>query len=93
VIIVFKDHRREPQCPPNPDYPHGIDVDLTHGAEPSCSTTLPYPALRCGLWIIECEKCGLRVAVTAAGRIDDPRSVKMPCKAENRKSVPMVVKA
>jgi hypothetical protein len=75
--IRFLDRGREPQCPPNPKYPNGIDIDMLE--RPACLVKLPYPAKRCGVWIIECSKCGRRDAVTTAGRRDDPRSYMMPC--------------
>lgn len=77
--IEWRDSGREPQCAPNPDYPEGIDIDLSGGA-PACETALPYPARRCGAYIIKCTLCGVRVGVTTAGRPDDPRSAKIPCK-------------
>lgn len=76
--IEWIDRGREPQCAPDPAFPLGKDLDTTHGA-PSCFTELPYPAPRCGLYIVECETCGLRVGITTAGRFDDPRSVKLAC--------------
>ncbi len=79
--IEWIDAERKPQCPPNPKYPTGKDVDLSGGAMPQCCAALPYPAKRCGLYLVECPVCGLRVAVTTAGRPDDPRLVKMACKA------------
>lgn len=77
--IEWVDCGREPQCPPNPDYPHGKDVDLTLGAGESCVVRLPYPARRCGFYIITCKTCGNRLACTTAGRPDDPRSARIPC--------------
>lgn len=77
--IEWLDKGREPQCAPNPDYPEGKDLDMSGDADRVCSTKLPYPAKRCGLYIIECKTCGLRVGVTTAGRPDDPRSVKFAC--------------
>jgi hypothetical protein len=78
--IEFLDSGRSPQCQPNPSYTRGIDLDVSNGAKKRCVAHPPYPAPRCGVWIIECEKCGTRVAVTAAGRQDDPRSVRIACK-------------
>lgn len=78
------DRGREPQCPPNPAHPLGIDVDLSDGAALACKTVLTYPAPRCGLHVVTCAVCGLRVAVTTAGRPDDPRSVKVACKIDAR---------
>jgi hypothetical protein len=78
--INWVDGRRKPQNPPNPNYPNGIDVDLTARSLKTCTVALPYPAPQCGYYMIECPECGLRTAVTTAGRADDPRSVKMACK-------------
>lgn len=79
--VKFLDSGREPQVAPNPDYPKGIDLDSTEGAAvQSCKVMLPYPAPRCGLMAVTCKRCGLKVAATVAGRPDDPRSVRMPCK-------------
>lgn len=78
--VEWIDHQREPQCPPNPDYPEGIDVDASLGAEATCTASLPYPAPRCGLYVVCCKLCGFSLGMTTAGRSDDPRSVKVPCK-------------
>ncbi len=77
--IEWHDGGREPRCKPNPKYPNGIDLDNTEGAAVTCKVALPYPAKRCGVYIVECSTCGLRVGVTAAGRPDDPRSIKLAC--------------
>lgn len=77
--IEWIDHGREPRCSPNPYYPTGIDADCSLGAAATCTAALPYPAPRCGLYIVECQHCGLRVGVTTAGRPDDPRSIKIGC--------------
>jgi len=77
--VEWIDGNREPQNPPDPDYPEGIDVDATEGATPTCTTLLPYPAKRCGHFLVTCSVCKQRVAVTTAGRPDDPRSLKIKC--------------
>lgn len=78
--IEWIDHEREPRVAPNPAYPMGKDiVAVTHPDAPKCSTPLPYPAKRCGLYIAECMECGLRIGVTTAGRPDDPRSLQTTC--------------
>lgn len=56
--VTFLDHSREPRCPPNPRYPDGIDVDISGGCSITCTVSLPYPAPRCGVMVVECEKCG-----------------------------------
>ena len=78
--ISWIDREREPQCPPNPNYPNGMDIDSAKGAVKSCKTDLPYPAKRCGVYIVKCLNCGYTAAITTAGRVDDPRSVTLPCK-------------
>lgn len=80
MSVEWIDHKREPQCQPNPAYPDGIDLDCSKGAAKTCTVGLPYPAKRCGVYVVKCKKCGLTVAATTAGRPDDPRSIKMPCK-------------
>lgn len=77
--IEWLDKGVEPRCAPNPEFPNGRDIDLSDGAERTCSADLPYPARRCGLYVIECEECLLRVGITTAGRVDDPKSVKFAC--------------
>lgn len=81
--IAWIDHGREPQCAPDPAYPHGVDLDMSEGA-PNCATELPYPAKRCGLYIVECMTCRVRVGITTAGRPDDPRSVRVACRLFSR---------
>jgi hypothetical protein len=80
--ITWIDHQREPECAPNPQYPHGIDIDISEGARAVCAAVLDYPAPRCGVYLIECKQCGAHLAVTTAGRVDDPRSVKFACRLE-----------
>lgn len=78
--IEWRDAGCEPECQPNPDYPEGVDVDGAFGAE-ACKADLSYPAKRCGMFVVECRLCGARLALTTAGRPDDPRSVTVPCKS------------
>jgi hypothetical protein len=78
--IEWIDREREPQCAPDPEYPNGIDLDLSVGAAQSCKAELPYPARRCGLFHVRCTTCGMNVLITTAGRPDDPRSVRLACK-------------
>jgi hypothetical protein len=79
VKIEWHDSGREPQHAPNPAYPNGVDIDASDGAETACTIKLPYPAKRCGAYVIDCLVCGTRSGVTTAGRADDPRSIKLPC--------------
>jgi hypothetical protein len=80
--IDWIDREREPQNPPDPRYPHGIDLDMSKGATRTCSTRLPYPTPRCGLLYVECGECGANAIITTAGRADDPCSVKLACEKE-----------
>ena len=81
IEAVWIDGGREPQMPPDPAYPDGVDIDLAAGAARSCRTALTYPARRIGFYLVECKTCGFRAGVTTAGRPDDPRSVTLPCGA------------
>ena len=77
----WNDRGREPQCAPDPNFPAGVDLDLTHGGESkTCQTSLPYPAKRCGYFLVSCSECGFQGVITTAGRVDDPRSLKIACK-------------
>jgi hypothetical protein len=81
--ITWLDSGSEPQCLPDPAFPKGKDVDMSSWHRkgwPMCKVDLPYPAKRCGLYLVTCSACGTQVAVTTAGRPDDPRSVKFACK-------------
>lgn len=80
--IEWIDSGREPQQSPDPAYPTGKDIDISDGAAKTCFTELPYPAKRCGVYRVQCEECGFVFGITTAGRLDDPRSVKVPCKTK-----------
>jgi hypothetical protein len=82
--IIWLDRECEPKCQPNPDYPDGKDVDASDGAKKTCKCTLPYPAKRCGIYIVKCQICGIHVAITTVGRPDDPRSAIIPCKLKGK---------
>jgi hypothetical protein len=78
--VEWVDGNREPVCAPDPAYPNGIDVDFTAGRAPACRVSLPYPAQRCGFYMLKCRVCALTMILTTAGRADDPRSVTIPCR-------------
>lgn len=66
--------------PADPRYPKGKEILPDLPADiPTCRVELPYPAPECGLYSIQCRLCQVRVAVTAAGRPDDPTAVTFPC--------------
>lgn len=73
------DGGKEPQCAPDPNFPDGIAIDMSNGAERACETSLRYPAPRIGVHDVSCRVCGFRVQITTAGRPDDPKSVKVAC--------------
>ena len=79
MTIEWIDYKREPQCPPDPNYPNGRDIDGTFGLSPSCKFDLPYPAQRCGVYVVNCDICKQRIIITTAGRPDDPKSITVPC--------------
>jgi len=60
--IDWFDRWREPQNPPDPRFPHGMDMDCLKGAEKFCKADLPYPAKRCGYYFVECLTCGRATA-------------------------------
>ena len=79
LAVEWVDSGREPQCEPDPAYPNGKPILLADQSITHCTVALPYPAKRCGIYIVSCSWCGLRVGVTTAGRPDDPTSVQVPC--------------
>jgi hypothetical protein len=72
-----------PRCPPDPRYPDGKAFDLA-GDGPSCVVDLEHPAPSVGQWVIVCEICGYRLIATAASRVDDPKTIRVPCKLVGR---------
>lgn len=83
--VEWIDGNREPKCAPNPAYPDGIDVDASLGANATCEIALDHPTPRCGFYVVRCDVCDFSIAITTAGRHDDPRSVKVPCKLSGTK--------
>ncbi len=81
TITFVPSGRGKAQCPSNPDYPNGVEVDMSLG-KTACPIDLPYPAPECGYWLLSCNLCGTTVAITAAGRPDDPRKARVPCLTE-----------
>jgi len=79
LSVQWLDSGREPECQPNPAYPDGCDLDASKGALLACTIELPYPARRCGVYVVRCRRCDHSVGVTTAGRLDDPRSLTLPC--------------
>ena len=74
---------RKPAVTPNPDFPHGIHVDGSDDEKPRCRGELPYvmwPERGLGLLIVKCRICDMSIAITTAGRPDDPISLTQNCK-------------
>lgn len=71
------------QHPADRRWPQGVDLDISNGAAASCTTTLPYPAPCIGTHLVRCSECGATAAVTAAGRADDPRTLRVPCERDS----------
>lgn len=82
TVKFVRSGRGAARCPPDPNYPHGIVLDLAQGVSPSCSVDLPYPAPECGLFLVECPLCEISIAITAAGRMDDPIRIIIPCRLQ-----------
>jgi hypothetical protein len=80
VNVTWIDGERSSQDKSDPRFPDGMDADCSSGASAACKIALPYPAKRCGIYLIECGTCGGTFAVTTAGRADDPRSLKVACR-------------
>jgi hypothetical protein len=74
------DQQRVSPYPADPTYPEGCAIDVALDAGRACRVELPCPAARCGLWVVTCRACGYAIALATAGRADDPRSVRVPCK-------------
>jgi hypothetical protein len=77
--VRWIDRYREPQVKPNPLFPNGVHLDASEPGERACQTPLPYPAKRCGIYVVTCPTCGFATGCTTAGRIDDPRSLRIGC--------------
>lgn len=79
--VKFLDSGREPECRADPRFPLGRAIDAAQGADRSCIVELLYPAPRCGVLVVECERCGRKDMLTVAGRADDPRAIRVACLA------------
>jgi hypothetical protein len=77
--VEYISRGREPQVQFNRGFPWGKHIpNMEDGA--SCHVELePWPTPECGLLYVECEVCGSNAMLTTAGRVDDPRSVDLPC--------------
>jgi len=80
IRVTWRDGGAYPHFPADPSLPRGTDLDLSLGAAETCMTPLRYPRPGVGVHIVQCTVCGLQVTCEAAGRADDPRSVKLACR-------------
>lgn len=80
-LVDWVDGHREATFAADAAYPDGTAIDVALDATRACRLELPYPAARCGLWVITCRRCAYSIALATAGRRDDPRSVRVPCRA------------
>ena len=79
--VSFHPDGRSARRDANPDYPDGIHVRIVGDVNANtCRVELLYPAVGCGVWLVECDACGFRGGCTAAGGADDPRSMTVPCR-------------
>ena len=79
--VAFIDKGHKANCKPDPKYPDGMPVNLApNPIVKTCTRNLPYPAPRCGLYVVTCRQCGFDAILTVAGRPDDPNMVTMPCR-------------
>lgn len=78
--VVWHDSGHEPTQPPHKEWPSGVGLDTSRDAEFKCVVLLSYPAPRIGNYEVRCQLCGYAAMVTTAGRIDDPKTLTVPCK-------------
>jgi hypothetical protein len=67
------------KCKPDENYPYGKATDMSAPGKPFCEVEFKYPAPGVGTWIARCKTCDFTMAVTAAGRADDPTKVRWAC--------------
>ena len=81
IDVEFIDSGREATEKPDPKYPYGRRIDLTTNMlARQCTSNMPYPAPRCGMYRVTCKTCGYSALITVAGRPDDPNIITLPCK-------------
>lgn len=79
-VTFYANGRGKARCAPDPKYPDGMIIDAAKPGEQACAVDIPYPAPECGQFLVYCETCRMSMIITAAGRPDDPKSVRIPCK-------------
>lgn len=79
-LVDWSDAHRVSTFPADPAFPSGCSIDVALDAPRACRVELPYPASRCGMWVVTCQQCDYAIALATTGRSDDPRSVRVPCR-------------
>jgi hypothetical protein len=79
-LVDWVDQHRTSERPPDPTYPSGCAIDVALDAMKACRLELPWPAERCGIYVVTCRACGFSIALKTTGRADDPRTLRVPCK-------------
>lgn len=79
-LIDWADGHRVSTYPADPAFPSGCSIDVALDAVRACRVELPYPASRCGMWVVTCRRCDYSIALATTGRADDPSSARLPCR-------------
>jgi hypothetical protein len=85
TITFIPSGRGKARCAPDPNYPHGMAFPAPPGTMVSCKVELPFPAPECGFYEVRCLTCNMSVLISVAGRVDDARSLQLPCKLDAMK--------
>jgi len=78
--VDWIDSGRLTEYPADPGYPRGVAIDVALDAPHACRVELPWPAERIGQWVVICRVCGYAIALSTAGRADDPHTARLPCR-------------
>jgi hypothetical protein len=78
--VDWIDGARVATYPADPSYPDGQAIDVALDAVRACRVELACPAAGVGLWLVVCRGCGYAITLSTAGRADDPKSVRLPCR-------------
>jgi len=76
--IEWYDSKITSNTVPEQDSPKNILVYDEHKL--FCKISLPYPAKRCGMYVVKCNECGNVVGIPTTGKVDDPCSITINCK-------------
>jgi hypothetical protein len=79
-LVDWVDLHRSSDAPADPAFPAGSPIDVALDALRACRIELPWPAERCGIWLVTCQKCGLYIRLKTTGKADDPNSLRVACR-------------